>query len=119
MMSFAIPIYSGSSQFNLLTLKFTGSVQHAIRIIEQPQDQFVNLGETAIFVCNYTDSAQIPFWLINGEIYTAQGLPQRHFYRSKRLSVYNAMASDNGSTYQCIFIEISSRQAVLMVIPQG
>ena len=86
-----------------------------MRIIEQPQDQFVDVGDTAIFNCRYTESFEIPFWIINATFYTTRSLPSRHSYRQQRLKVSNVQVSDNTSTYQCVFLEISSQVATLIV----
>ena len=86
-----------------------------MRIIEQPQDQVVQVGDMAIFACLYSESYNIPYWIINDVIYSRNNLPRRYLYRNQRLILHNVLASDNGTIIQCTFVLVTSQEAILMV----
>ena len=86
-----------------------------MRIIEQPQDQVLYIGDTAIFSCFYNESYSIPYWYVNGVLYAINVLPKRHTYKNQTLIVNSVRASDNGSVYQCTFFVVASREAVMII----
>lgn len=78
--------------------------ESAIEIILGPQDETVQEGESASFPCFYNGTNDIPIWYIKGFSYSTQGLPERHSYYNKTLSIHDVQASDNGTTYRCGFL---------------
>ena len=92
---------------------------YSVRIIEEPQDQVLHIGDTAIFSCFYNESYSIPYWFVDGVLYAINVLPKRHTYTHQTLIVNPVRASDNGSVYQCTFFEVASREAMLIVNGTG
>ena len=90
-----------------------------IQFISQPQNLTVDVGETAVFHCDYEGTVELPFWYIGGSAYSVSGLPNRHSYRNRVLSVRDVQMMDTTTTYQCSFIKPESTKATLTVIPGG
>lgn len=89
----------------------------AIQILWEPEDITVEEGDTAIFNCSYTGTLEVPFWYIGSDAFSLGSLPDRHMYLNEMLIVTDVRLSDNYTTYQCSFIEVSSRTAILTVVP--
>ena len=86
----------------------------------EPQDITVYKGESVQFDCDYTGTFDFPLWFIDGIGYPFNGLPDRCLYRNQILTMVDVELSDSGKTFQCSFIEPSSRIATLTVlIPEG
>ncbi len=73
-------------------------------LLDQPKDQLLEEGETAVFNCSYSGFSGHPWWVINGWIYSIDNLPDRISYRNQMLLIDNVMMSDNSTTYQCHFV---------------
>lgn len=87
----------------------------AIVITSEPQDAAAFVGDTVQFNCNYEGTFDVPFWYIGGTAYATDGLPRRHSYRNRILTVTDVQLTDSGQTYQCSFINPQSRIATLTV----
>ena len=74
-------------------------------LLSQPVDVTVVEGERATFRCAYNGTSGIPWWRINGFVYSFDQLPERRTYsvRDQILWVSNVQLSDNTSTHQCFF----------------
>ena len=94
----------------------TVSAQRII-ITDSPNNQYVLVNGTAYFSCRYIGTNEIPLWLINGRSHVL--LPSRHKYVNGILRVSSVKVSDNGTTYQCFFQEVSSGTGILYVVPTG
>ena len=98
--------------------KITGTIQW----FATPQDVHVDVGETAVFPCNFTGSSRVPYWNINDRLYYFNEVPSRHFYSNRALHVLNVNISDNLTRYQCeIYLTgwIRSTTGTLYVIKSG
>lgn len=87
-----------------------------IKIAHGPENVTVHEGESATFPCFTTGTADIAFWLICDSVYTIQDLPSRHTFFNWSLTITDVQPSDDGTTYQCRFLEVFSDTAVLTVI---
>lgn len=87
-------------------------------LIDQPQDAYVEVGETAKFNCSHTGTSHIPWWRINGYNYPIELLPPRCYYNTynQRLILSDVRLSDNSSTYLCFFGLVSSSVGMVYVI---
>ena len=87
-----------------------------IPVIIDPQNTTVIEGNSVTFHC-ISNSTEIPFWLVNDQIYLPPNLPPRHnYYDNQQLIVANVSASDNGTTYQCALPPDMSEKAILTVV---
>lgn len=91
--------------------KGLGSVQ----IIQGPEDVAVEEGGTANFPCLYNGTFAIPYWKINGSLFSVLRLPRQHSYFNYILRVKDVTLSLNSTTYQCMFQDISSPIATLTI----
>ena len=92
--------------------------ESTITITQGPQDVRVEEGQSASFPCSYTGTNDIPIWFINNSSYSTQGLPERHTYFNKTVTIHDVKHSDNGTTYWCMFLSgVSSSVATLTVLP--
>ena len=73
----------------------------AVQIINGPQNITVREGNSATFNCTISRTTEVPYWYIDGTIYTRDDLPPRHSYLNQVLTVNNVSILDNGTTYQC------------------
>ena len=83
----------------------------------------MQVGETAVFPCNYTGSNRFPDWIINDAppIHRSQ-LPLRHVYMNRALYVYNSEVTDNLTQYKCQVYDseiYTSDIGVLYILKQG
>ena len=87
-----------------------------IMITNGPEDVTVTEGATAMFPCWIRGTNSLPFWYINGSVYM-ENLPPRHYYvhSNRTLVVMDVQLSDNGTTYRCSLVVVSSNVGVLTV----
>ena len=87
---------------------------------KEPADITTSEGESILMECNINSTSDlVPIWSINHQIYPSTGLPSRYRYiQGKGLEIESVDQKMNGSTYECcINLEIRSREAILMVLP--
>ncbi len=87
-------------------------------LLDQPKDQLLEEGATAVFNCSYSGFSGHPSWIINGYIYSVDDLPDRISYRNQTLFIYNVMMSDNSTIYQCYFVPSTYSTVGVLYIQQ-
>lgn len=92
-----------------------------IEITHGPENVTVNEGDSAMFPCYVTGTTDLPVWYIDDSVYTIRGLPRRHFYSNRTLTIIDVQRSDNGTKIRCSLLIVSSDTAILNVIatPEG
>lgn len=84
-----------------LATTFNSTFSGYFQWISGPVNVHVQVGETAIFPCNFTGSHAYPWWVVNNRTYYYRQVPPRHFYQKRALYVYDVDMVDNLTQYQC------------------
>ena len=98
-----------------------GIYNHVGAFVE-PEDVYIELGQTATITCNNSDTTEPPYWKINGfPPSNLRKLREQGFvYTDRTLHVPMELATleNDGDVYQCVFPDtgVESRTATLRIV---